>query len=93
MKAVFNGTVVAESDATEVVEGNHYFPPQSVKPEYFRPSEQYSVCPWKGQASYNDVVVDGEVAKDAAWHYDDPKTRAENIRGHYAFWNGVTVED
>lgn len=93
MKAVWNGTVIAESDTTVVVEGNHYFPPDSVKSEYFRPSEQASVCPWKGTAAYYDVVVNGEVNKDAAWHYDEPKERAENIREHVAFWNGVTIEE
>ncbi len=93
MKAVWNNTVIAESDNTVVVEGNHYFPPDSIKSEYFRPSDQSSVCPWKGTAAYYDVVVDGAVNKDAAWHYDEPKTRAENIREHVAFWNGVTIED
>ncbi|MEX0913387.1 MAG: DUF427 domain-containing protein [Demequina sp.] len=93
MKAVWNGTVIAESPTTEMVEGNHYFPRESVKSEYFTASEQSSVCPWKGQASYDSIVVNGEVNKDAAWHYDDPKERAENIRGHYAFGAGVTFEE
>jgi uncharacterized protein (DUF427 family) len=93
MKALWNGAVIAESATTEIVEGNHYFPPESIKSEYFQPSEQHSVCPWKGEASYDSIVVNGEVNKDAAWHYDEPKERAENIRGHYAFWNGVTYEE
>ncbi|WP_236683476.1 DUF427 domain-containing protein [Demequina aurantiaca] len=93
MKAIWNNTVIAESDHTEIVEGNHYFPRDSIKAEYFQSSDMESVCPWKGAATYEDVVVDGEVNKDAAWHYDDPKPRAENIREHVAFWRGVTIEE
>ncbi|NLG62125.1 MAG: DUF427 domain-containing protein [Candidatus Cloacimonetes bacterium] len=93
MKAVWNGTVIAESDHTEVVEGNHYFPPESIKSEFFQESDMQSVCPWKGEAAYYDVVVDGDTNKDAAWHYDEPKERAQHIRGHVAFWRGVTVEE
>lgn len=93
MKAVWNGVTIAESDSTEVVEGNHYFPADSVNSEYLQESALTSVCPWKGTANYYDVVVDGKVNSDAAWHYDDPKERAENIRGHVAFWRGVTVTD
>jgi uncharacterized protein (DUF427 family) len=93
MKAIWNDTIIAESDSTEVVEGNHYFPKDSIKAEYFRDSSMESACPWKGSAAYYDVVVDGKVNEDAAWHYDEPKVRAENIRGHVAFWRGVTIED
>ncbi len=93
MKATWNGAVIAESDSTVVVEGNHYFPPSAVNHDYLRPSTQSSVCPWKGTAAYYDVVVDGETNKDAAWHYDQPKERAENIREHIAFWRGVTIEE
>ena len=90
-KAVFNRTVIAESDDTVVVEGNHYFPPQALRDEYFEPSPETSVCPWKGRASYYDVVVDGERAEGAAWYYPRTKPRAEPIRGRFAFWRGVTV--
>lgn len=93
MKALWNGTVIAESDDTVVVEGNHYFPAEAVKVQLLQHSDQSSVCPWKGTAAYYDVVVDGAVNKDAAWYYADPKPRAENIRGRIAFWRGVTIED
>lgn len=93
MKATWNGTVIAESDDTVIVEGNHYFPRDSIKPEFYRDSTMTSVCPWKGDAAYFDVVVGDEVNPDAAWHYDDPKPRAENIKGHVAFWRGVVVSD
>ncbi len=92
MKATWNGTVVAQSDDTVVVEGNHYFPESSIDRERFRPSDQRSVCPWKGEASYYDVVVDGEVNPGAAWYYPDPKPEAAQIAGRVAFWRGVTVE-
>ena len=92
MKATWNGTVLAESDQTIVVEGNHYFPSEAVKQEFFQPSETHTVCGWKGTASYYDVVVGGEVNKDAAWFYPEPKDGAGQIRGHVAFWRGVKVE-
>ena len=92
MKAIWNGAVIAESDRTEVVEGNHYFPPEAVKKEFFRPSETHTVCGWKGTASYYDVVVDGEVNRDAAWYYPEAKEAAKNIENHVAFWKGVKVE-
>ncbi|WP_296666297.1 DUF427 domain-containing protein [Demequina sp.] len=91
MRAMWNGAVIAESDDTVVVEGNHYFPPEAVRADLVRESTLTSVCSWKGQASYYDVVVDGEVNADAAWHYDDPRPRAEHVRGRVAFWRGVTV--
>jgi uncharacterized protein (DUF427 family) len=90
-KAVWNGTVLAESEQTEVVEGNHYFPPHSIKREYFRPSDTQSVCPWKGTASYHSIVVDGAENPDAAWYYAEPKDEAKNIKDHVAFWKGVEV--
>lgn len=93
MKATWNGHVIAESDHTEVVEGNHYFPRESIKPEYYRPSSTTSECPWKGHAEYFDVVVDGQTNADAAWHYDEPKEAAKQIAGHVAFWKGVRVTD
>lgn len=89
--ATWNGQVIAESDETEMVEGNHYFPPNTIKKEFFQPSEASSVCPWKGTATYYDVVVDGEVNEGAAWSYPDPKPAASNIKDHVAFWRGVTV--
>jgi uncharacterized protein (DUF427 family) len=91
-KAVWNGTVLAESAQTEVVEGNHYFPPDAINREHFRPSETHTVCPWKGTASYYDVVVGNQVNKDAAWYYPQPKDAAKQITGYVAFWHGVKVE-
>lgn len=92
MKATWRETVLAESDATVVVEGNHYFPADSIQREYFRESETQTTCPWKGVASYYDVVVDGEVNRDAAWFYPEPKEAAREIEGRVAFWRGVKVE-
>ncbi len=92
MKAVWNGQVIAESENTVVVEGNHYFPPESVHTDYLRESDLTSTCHWKGECNYYDVVVGDDVNKDAAWHYDNPKPRAENITGYVAFWRGVNVE-
>lgn len=89
--ATWNGAVIAESDTTEIVEGNHYFPANSIKTEYFRDSPRSSTCPWKGEASYYDVVVDGDVNAAAAWYYPTPKEAASNIRDHVAFWKGVKV--
>lgn len=91
-RAIWNGVVIAESDATVMVEGNHYFPPTAVKREYLRDSATHTVCPWKGTASYYDVVVAGNVNKDAAWYYPEPKEAAKQIAGHIAFWRGVRVE-
>ena len=91
MKAVWKETVIAESDETIVVEGSHYFPPDGVKQEYFRDSETHTLCNWKGEASYYDVVVDGESNKDAAWYYPEPLEAANNVRGYVAFWKGVEV--
>lgn len=91
MKATWNGTVIAESDETVVVEGNHYFPKAALRPENFRPSATHTTCGWKGQASYFDVVVGENVNRDAAWYYPEPKPAAEEIRGRVAFWRGVTV--
>ena len=92
MKATWKGAVLAESDDTVVVEGNHYFPPDSVKREHFRESEKHTVCPWKGSASYYDVIVGGETNKDAAWYYPQPKDAARQIKDRVAFWRGVKVE-
>ena len=91
MKAIWNGAILAESDKTIVVEGNHYFPGDSINKEYFRGSETHTVCGWKGTASYYDVVVSGETNKDAAWFYPDAKDDAKEIENHIAFWKGVKV--
>lgn len=92
MKATWHDRVLAESGDTIVIEGNHYFPPASVNGEFFRKSDTKTICPWKGEASYYDVIVDGEVNKDAAWYYPDPKQAAAEIKGYVAFWRGVKVE-
>ncbi|MEO8877983.1 MAG: DUF427 domain-containing protein [Polyangiaceae bacterium] len=92
MKAIWKDKVIAESDKIETVEGNSYFPAASVKREFFKPSDTHTICPWKGTASYYDVVVEGEVNKDAAWFYPTPKEAAANIKDHVAFWRGVKVE-
>jgi uncharacterized protein (DUF427 family) len=92
MRAIWHGAVLAESDDTLVVEGNHYFPPASVRREHFRESSTHTTCPWKGLASYYDVVVNDEVNKDAAWYYPEPKSAAQQIADRVAFWRGVTVE-
>jgi len=92
MKALWNNTVLADSDQTIVIEGNHYFPPDSIKRQYFEPSDTHTFCPWKGEASYYDVEVNGEVNKDAAWYYPDPKPAAKEIKDYVAFWHGVKVE-
>jgi uncharacterized protein (DUF427 family) len=92
IRAIWNGKVVAESQHTEIVEGNHYFPSDSVRKEYLRPSETHTVCGWKGTASYFSLDVDGKQNPDAAWFYPEPKPAARNIAGHVAFWKGVRVE-
>ena len=93
MKAVWNGVVLAESDETIMIEGNHYFPPDALNRAYFQESDTHSTCPWKGEASYYDIVVDGEINKDAAWTYPAPKDAARQIRDHVAFWRGVQVSE
>ena len=92
MRAVWHDTVLAESDDTVVVEGNHYFPADAIRSENFRSSETHTTCPWKGVASYYDVVVGNDVNKDAAWYYPEPKDAAAEIKGRVAFWKGVKVE-
>lgn len=91
MKAVWNDAVLAESDKTIVVEGNHYFPPDSIKRDYFKKSETHSFCGWKGMASYYSVVVNGKENKDCAWYYPEPTEAAKNIKDYVAFWKGVKV--
>ena len=92
-KALWNNKILAESDNTEIVEGNHYFPADSVNREYFKQSETRSTCPWKGEASYYNIEVDGKTNLDAAWYYPEPKPAANNIKNYVAFWNGVEVTD
>lgn len=92
VKASWQGTVLAESEATVEVEGNHYFPPESVQMKYLEGSEHHTHCPWKGEAHYYDVVVDGKRNENAAWYYPQTKPLANKIQGHLAFWNGVKVE-
>jgi uncharacterized protein (DUF427 family) len=91
-KATWKDRVIAETDKFETVEGNIYFPPSAIQRELFKPSDTHTTCPWKGVASYYDVVVDGEVNKDAAWFYPAPLPAAANIKDHVAFWHGVKVE-
>jgi uncharacterized protein (DUF427 family) len=91
-RAIWGGRVIAESDRCEVVEGNHYFPPEAVKKEFLQPSDTHTTCGWKGTASYHHVAVSEQVNKDAAWYYPDPKPAAANIAGYVAFWKGVKVE-
>ena len=91
MRAIWKDTVLAESDDTVVVEGNHYFPADALRREHFRKSEHHSSCPWKGIASYYDVVVDDEINPNAAWYYPEPKDAAKQISGCVAFWKGVEV--
>ena len=91
MKATWNGAVLAQSDTTVVVEGNHYFPKESINCDYFVESAKHTVCGWKGTASYYDIVVDGATNADAAWYYPEPKDAAKEITGHIAFWKGVQV--
>ena len=92
-KAIWNGKVIAESNDYEIVERNIYFPAEAVDMEYLNNSNMQTVCPWKGTASYYDVIVDGQVNKDAAWYYPNPSDAANNIKGYIAFWRGVEIED
>ncbi len=91
-RATWKGSVLAESDRTIVVEGNHYFPPDSVRSEFFSPSDTHTHCPWKGEASYRNVEVNGERNPDAAWYYPDPSPAAKQIKDYVAFWKGIRVE-
>ena len=92
MKATWNGATLAESDDTVVVEGNHYFPADALRHEFFHKSETHTHCPWKGEASYYDISVGDALNKDAAWSYPDPSEAAANIRNHVAFWKGVVIQ-
>ena len=93
MKATWENTVVAQSNETIVVEGNHYFPPDSINPEYFAPSDAHTTCPWKGVASYYHVKVGEKVNSDAAWFYPQPKDAAKSIKNYIAFWRGVKIAE
>jgi uncharacterized protein (DUF427 family) len=93
MKAMWNGAVLADSDRTIVIEGNHYFPPDSIRKEHFMASDTHTVCAWKGTASYYSLDVNGKRNPDAAWFYPEPKDAAKEIAGYVAFWKGVTVTD
>jgi uncharacterized protein (DUF427 family) len=90
--ATWNGATIAESEKTVVIEGNHYFPPQSVRREFLRESTMTSRCPWKGTAKYYSVVVDGKINQGAAWYYPEPLDAAASIKGHVAFWKGIEVK-
>jgi len=92
-RAIWNGVVLAESAATRIVEGNHYFPPDTIQKYHLKKSDTHTTCPWKGVASYYHVVADGKVNEDAAWYYPDPKPAAMEIKDHIAFWKGVEVLD
>ena len=92
VKAIWNGKVVATTDKPQNVEGNYYFPPNSISEEYFQKSEETTVCHWKGTALYFDIVVDGKTNKDAAWYYPEPSGMANHIKGYIAFWKGVVIE-
>lgn len=91
VRAIWNGSVLAESDSTVMLEGNHYFPQSAVRMEFLKPSARTTTCPWKGVASYYDVIVDGAENRDAAWYYPDPKPAASEIKDRIAFWKGVEV--
>jgi uncharacterized protein (DUF427 family) len=91
MKAIWNGKVIAESNSTVQVEGNHYFPEESVNKKFLKDSQTHTVCSWKGTASYYNLEVDGKQNKDAAWYYADPSSAARNIKDHVAFWKGVEI--
>ena len=92
MRAIWNGAILAESEHTEVVEGNHYFPPESINREFFHESDRHTTCPWKGLASYYNITAGSETIRNAAWYYPEPKQAAANIRNHVAFYGMVKIE-
>ena len=91
MKAIWNDQIVAESIDTVIIENNHYFPPESIRSEFFQDSDTSSSCHWKGTAQYKTLLVDGEVNEDAAWYYPEPSALAKGIKGYFAFWKGVKI--
>ena len=92
MKAIWNDQIIAESQETILIEGNHYFPPDSIKSDFFEKSDTHTACPWKGEASYYHIQVNDEINRDAAWYYPDPKPAAKSIKNYIAFWRGVSVD-
>lgn len=93
MKAIWNDKVIAEAKETIVVENNHYFPVESINKEYFKKSTTHTLCPWKGEASYFSIEVDGKINEDAAWYYPDPKPEADAIKNYIAFWKGIEIRE
>jgi uncharacterized protein (DUF427 family) len=93
MKAIWNNTVIAESNSTIIIENNHYFPPSSVNNAFLKPSETTTVCPWKGEASYYTIKVNEDINKNAAWYYPNPKEKASDIKDYVAFWKGVSITE
>lgn len=93
MKAIWNNTILAESNETKVIEGNHYFPPESINEEFFKSSDTHTNCPWKGMASYYTLEVNGKKNVDAAWYYPETSELAKQIKGYVAFWKGVAIEE
>lgn len=93
MKAIWNNTILAESNETKVIEGNHYFPPESINEEFFKSSDTHTNCPWKGMASYYTLEVNGKKNVDAAWYYPETSELAKQIIGYVAFWKGVAIEE
>ena len=93
MKAIWNNTVIAESNSTIIIENNHYFPPSSVNSAFLKPSETTTVCPWKGEASYYNIKVNEDINKNAAWYYPNPKEKASDIKDYVAFWKGVSITE
>lgn len=93
MKAIWNNTVIAESNSTIIIENNHYFPPSSVNSAFLKPSETTTVCPWKGEASYYTIKVNEDINKNAAWYYPKPKEKASDIKDYVAFWKGVSITE
>jgi uncharacterized protein (DUF427 family) len=90
-KAIWNGQLIAESDKTVVIEGNHYFPSDSINKDFFKESERTSICPWKGVANYFNIEVDGQTNMGAAWYYKQPSDKAKEIKDHVAFWKGIPI--
>ena len=93
MKAIWNGAILAESDSIITLEHNHYFPEEALNRQYFKPSGTTTLCPWKGTANYYTIEVEGELNKDAAWEYREPKAEAKHIKGYIAFWRGVEIRE
>ena len=93
MKAIWNNQIIAQSEKTIVIENNHYFPPESIQKDFFKPSDTHTICPWKGEASYYNLIVNGKENADAAWYYKNPSEKAKTIKNFVAFWKGVKIID